>query len=89
MLGIDLATWSIIREGGSAVVLLSFLLFFSRSYLKNVSRIADEVTASTTQHILALTQVKDALVALTIQITRNTDVVVKCKGPDAKENKDE
>ena len=82
MLGIDLATWAVIKEGSAAVAPFAFLIFFSKAYLKSVSRIADEVTASTAQHILALTQVKDALVALTIQVTRNTDVIVKCKGPE-------
>lgn len=89
MFGIDLATWALMREGGSGLLLLGFLAFFSKSYLKSVARIADEVTTSTSQHIQALTQVKDALTALTIQVMRNTDAVVRCKGSDDKGDNNE
>lgn len=89
MFGIDPATWILLREGGSYLLLLGFLAFFSRSYLKNVAKIADEVTSSTAAHIQALTQVKDALGSLALQVARNTDAVVKCKGPEEKEDSHE
>lgn len=85
MFGIDPATWAVLREGGSFLVLIGFLSFFARAYLKNVSKIADEVAASTSAHIQALTQVKDALCSLALQVSRNTDAVLKCKGPEERE----
>lgn len=85
MFGIDPATWVMLREGGSFLILLGFLSFFAKAYLKNVAKIADEVASSTSAHIQALTQVKDALGSLALQVSRNTDAVLKCKGPEEKE----
>lgn len=82
---LDLQSWAVIKDGGSLVALIGFLFWFARAYLNNVATIAKNITDSTTAHIQALSKVSESLGELTLQVMRNNDVIVKCKGQPQKE----
>ena len=74
-----LQTIALVKEGSALVVLLCFLIIFARAYLRSVSAIAAGINQFTLNQSLTLTKVADALGALTLQIMRNNDVIVRCQ----------
>ena len=85
----ELQSWTEIKDISATAALFVFLIFFARAYLNNVANIAKTITDSTTAHIQALSKVSEALGELTLQVMRNNDVIVKCKGQPQKEEQHE
>lgn len=78
----EVSTITMVKDLGALAVLLCFLIWFARIYLKNVADIAKTVNDSTLQHIQVLTKVADALGELTLHIMLTKDAVLKCQGPN-------
>ena len=83
---LDPQTWIVIKDGGATAALFVIFTLLARNYIKNMAKTAEEVASSKAQHIQVLTKVTDALTSLTIQVARNTDAIVKCRGKEDDEH---
>jgi hypothetical protein len=79
-MGTEVAFINAAKDGGALLVLLLFLVWFARGYLRSVALIADRVNESTAAHLQASRETTEAMKNLTLAVMRMGDVIVKCEG---------
>lgn len=77
-----------LKEGGALFVLLFFLVWFAKAFLKNVANTAVSVSQLNNDVLHELRETRKSVDQNTLAVLRMKDIIAKCTGGDHERTRD-